>query len=44
MDRMTTDRFFHAMERESGRRVDVLGGVDLIGAGIGAVLGMLASD
>ena len=42
MDRMTTDRFFHAIERESGRSVDVQGGVDLIGAGIGAVLGMLA--
>ncbi len=44
MDRMATDRFFHAIERESGRSVDVQGGVDLIGAGIGAVLGMLAGD
>lgn len=43
MDRMATDRFFRAIERESGRSVDVNAGVDLIGAGIGAVLDLLAS-
>lgn len=43
MDRMATDRFFRAVERESGRSVDVGAGVDLIGAGIGAVLDLLAS-
>lgn len=42
MDRMTTDRFFHAIERESGRNVDLQGGVDLIGAGIGAMLDLLS--
>jgi hypothetical protein len=43
MDRMATDRFFRAIERESGRSVDLRGGVDLIGAGIGAVLDLLSS-
>ena len=42
MDRMATDRFFRRIERESGRGLDLRDGFDLVGAGIGAVLGMLA--
>ncbi len=42
MDRLATDRFFQRIERESGRRVDLREGFDLVGAGIGAVLGMLS--
>jgi hypothetical protein len=41
MDRVAVDRFFRQVERESGRSVD-RGGVDLVGAGIAAVVGMLS--
>jgi hypothetical protein len=44
MDRVAVDRFFISIERESGRSVDLENGIDLVGAGIGAVLGMLAGN
>lgn len=42
MDRMAVDGFFRRIERESDRRIDLNAGFDLVGAGIGAVLGMLS--
>jgi hypothetical protein len=38
MDRIAVDDFFRRIEHESGHNVD------LIGAGIGAVVGMLTAD
>ncbi len=43
-DRMAVDDFFRRIQRESGRNVDLGGGLDLVGAGIGAVLGMLTGN
>jgi hypothetical protein len=44
MDRLAVDRFFHAIERESGRSPDASAGLTLVGAGIAAVVGMLAGE
>ncbi len=44
MDRMQVDELFRHIERESGRGagIELGGGLGLVGAGIGVVLGMLA--
>jgi hypothetical protein len=42
MDRMAVDEFFRRIHSESGRGLELGAGLDLVGAGIGAVLGMLA--
>lgn len=44
MDRMAVDRFFQRIERESGRSPHVGHGIDLVDAGIGAVLDLLTGD
>ena len=45
MDRLAVDRLFRQIERESGRaELEVGVGLGLVGAGIAAVVGMLASD
>ena len=44
MDRLAVDRFFHGIERESGRSLDGSVGLSLVGAGIAAVVGMLAGE
>ncbi len=41
MDRMAVDGFFQRIERESGRSLAGGGGIDLVGAGIAAMVGML---
>jgi hypothetical protein len=44
MDKLAVDDFFRRIQRDSGRGFEVGGGVDLVGAGIGAVLGMLGGS
>jgi hypothetical protein len=45
MDRLTTDRFFRNVERESrGGHCDAGAKISLVGAGIAAVVGMLAGE
>jgi len=44
MDRLRVDDFFRRVERESGRDVELGAAIGLVGAGIGAVLGMLAGS
>lgn len=43
-DRLAVDRFFHSLERESGRSFDAGAGISIVGAGIAAVVGMLAGE
>lgn len=44
MDRLAVDRLFQQIERESGRDVELGVGLGLVGAGIAAVVGMLATE
>jgi hypothetical protein len=44
MDRMAVDRFFQRIERESGRGTPVGAGLDLVDAGIGAIVDMLTAS